>query len=633
MDQDAISVEEKAAMDICSRCHAIDFDDIFGLDPSDLGSVPGSLAPLLDSREVADLDGRPQTWSKLCPICRLLATVVPTGQSDQSSYSLLARATTGWHEQRRNFDGDKMLADPTTIPTLVLQVLKKPATLFDAISANLYLFDQNSLGKSRGGAVAVTNSTHLDMQVLRSFLDHCYENHADSAICGIGHCPRGIELPSFRVIDVQAMRIVNPGPDPVYTALSYRWGKQAYDASFQPFDKSGELRDPSALPQLISDALKVTKDLGFRYCWVDRYCIPQDDPRAMQIQLGHMDDIFRLTTVTIVAVSDNDYLPGVSQKLNDVVQPVRVGKCNLAAASLRFDSMKHEIRWSPWSTRAWTYQERVFSRRRLFFTDAGVYYECGRMASGESGFSALQPRWNIDEFVNAPWVMSAGSFEREKKLLECLQTYSERNLTFAQDRLNAALGILHAFETTQQPLRHYLGTPILMVYKDHSIVSVPDVVSGLLWGMLFYNGTDGSPRCDAFPSWSWTGWTNQVYFLAKSNNRPISHPPDANMAVHLTSELKDGTLLTWDSEDSLRRLYGTPPSALSKFIHMDVLTVQIQLSMEGFEKSHVVHNPVEPYIVNIDSVEVELAEDKEFPFSEVRWKILDIPERGQIYVE
>ncbi|RSL93641.1 hypothetical protein CEP52_013139 [Fusarium oligoseptatum] len=174
------------------------------------------------------------------------------------------------------------------------------------------------------------------------------------------------------------MRIVNPGPDPVYTALSYRWGKQAYDASFQPFDKSGELRDPSALPQLISDALKVTKDLGFRYCWVDRYCIPQDDPRAMQIQLGHMDDIFRLATVTIVAVSDNDYLPGVSQKLNNVVQP---------------------------------------------------------------------------------------------------------------------------------------------------------------------------------------------------------------------------------------------------------------LSMEGFEKSHLVHNPVEPYVVNIDSVEVELAEDKEFPFSEVRWKILDIPERGQIYVE
>lgn len=242
MGQDATSSEEKASIDICSRCHAIDFDDIFGLDPSDLGSVSPSLTPLLDSREVAYLDGTPQTWSKLpstCPVCRLLAAVAPTDQPDQSGYSLLARATVGWQTQLRNLHGDQMLADPITIPTLVLQILKKPATLYNAIFADLYLFDQNSLGKSRDGMVEVGGSTGLDIQVLRSFLDHCYESHADSVICGIGHYPRGTALPSFRVIDVQALRIVDPGPDPVYTALSYRWASRRTMRPFSPLTRPG----------------------------------------------------------------------------------------------------------------------------------------------------------------------------------------------------------------------------------------------------------------------------------------------------------------------------------------------------------------------------------------------------------
>jgi hypothetical protein len=445
----------------------------------------------------------------------------------------------------------------------------------------------------------------------------------------------------LRTIDVETLCVVDPGPAPVYTALSYKWGDDAYDLSSQPFGPDGRLKDTGKLPELIRDAIKISKDLGFRYCWIDRYCIPQEDPRATEIQLGLMGEIYRRAAVTIVGASAAPYLPGVTRKLRSAALPVRVGSCNIAAGMLRYDGMRARIDSSPWSRRGWTYQEGLFSRRRLYFTDAGVQYECGRMSGVEAGFAAPQPRWQIKEEDKAPWLLPVGSAEREKQLLNCLQTYSNGGLTFERDRLNAALGIFHVFEVPGAPLRHYLGTPIVLSENENLADApslVPVTLSGFLHGMLFDNERwNGSRRSNDFPSWSWTGWTGNIsfpYWLQKCH--PFSQPSDIQMAVHIASEFADGTILPWDSADNIRRLGSTLPSALSKFIHVEALTIQITLRRQGFEEIDGEDRPFEPYLIRFGNKEVirirdsssfELLGDKE----ERRWEVLEIPGRGLIY--
>ncbi|GKU08210.1 tol protein [Fusarium langsethiae] len=536
-------IEKVAATEFCTNCRTINFTEIFSIDPSSIVSDFNS-----PGRKVADLVGSPRKVSKSsspCPLCHLYATVVGGYQSSRSTdtgakadeclYSLIVRSTAKLHKNDSAFTGEKRTADPDTLPRLILQIFREPFEPFMAFVTDMFLFDQNSLldghNEAKGGSCGYVNTN-----ILRSFVDYCCKNHINSPICGDSNQIQGPELPSFKVIDVESLCIIYAGPGPVYTALSYRWGEQAYDPSCQPFDENGNLKDASALPLVISDALKVTRDMGFRYCWVDRYCIPQNDPSAMEIQFGHMDQIYRHATVTIISDSYSPFLPGVTQKLETTALPVRVGECNIAAAALKFDGMQHRIRWSPWAERAWTYQEGLFSRRRLFFTDKGVYYECGRMASGEAGFAAPQPRWNLREEDRAPWLSPTTSPKREQALLDCLKTYSKRRLTFAKDKLAAALGIFHAFEAPGQLMRHYLGTPVLRLASVET-GSVDDLVTGLMKGMLF---RQGSARYHGLPSWSWVGWTGEIsFFTMNLKNLPSTETSSTQMAPRITSELMD----------------------------------------------------------------------------------------------
>lgn len=40
---------------------------------------------------------------------------------------------------------------------------------------------------------------------------------------------------------------------------------------------SGRLHPSDSIPQVVNDAIEVTRKLQCRYSWVDRYCIAQDN--------------------------------------------------------------------------------------------------------------------------------------------------------------------------------------------------------------------------------------------------------------------------------------------------------------------------------------------------------------------
>lgn len=99
----------------------------------------------------------------------------------------------------------------------------------------------------------------VDMNIIRDQLTSCDSMHVECA------SKQGHSLFGLRVIDCDLTTVVEAPSPCFFVALSYVWGTAAnlYDFTTQPL-----VVDP---PQTIVDSMKVTKMLGFRYLWVDRY--------------------------------------------------------------------------------------------------------------------------------------------------------------------------------------------------------------------------------------------------------------------------------------------------------------------------------------------------------------------------
>jgi hypothetical protein len=59
--------------------------------------------------------------------------------------------------------------------------------------------------------------------------------------------------------------------------------------------------DYAVIPKLIDDAIELVVRLSWRYIWIDRYCIMQDDGPAKAVQINSMNFIYAGAYATIVA--------------------------------------------------------------------------------------------------------------------------------------------------------------------------------------------------------------------------------------------------------------------------------------------------------------------------------------------
>ena len=114
-----------------------------------------------------------------------------------------------------------------------------------------------------------------------------------------------------RLIDVGfngdlAIRLYIPekGERSKYIALSYCWGgPQSLTTTSETLKSRLQGISPTALPQSILDAIKVTRKLGFRFLWVDSLCILQDSAEDTLEEISAMGTIYQNSAVTIAAAS------------------------------------------------------------------------------------------------------------------------------------------------------------------------------------------------------------------------------------------------------------------------------------------------------------------------------------------
>jgi hypothetical protein len=372
-----------------------------------------------------------------------------------------------------------------------------------------------------------------DWSMLKSWIQGCDTDH-DECHAILPTTPFAIKL-----IDCNTGLIVDADTSCRYVALSYVWG-QSHDIGDANHDTPdavpcGKPTLPTELPRTILDAITATIELGYTYLWCDQFCVDQRNASELHTQIGSMDLIYRNAQFTIIAASGKDAsfgISGVSETPRLACPEIIVGNRKLTYA---LPNPTHLLSKSKWASRGWTYQEALLSRRRLIFTDQGVYFECQTtrycealdwrptsLAALDRNLTAIRP----SDLIKIPtdhlnrWTIYDRIFE-----------YSKRDLSFDSDALNGFLGILKIYQSISPPLHHICGIPLLH-YAAHDPPS-KRLTRGMMWSL----GTPGNRRTQ-FPSWSWAGWTGEVLYNDKT--------PMSFSEVEFRVETRDGQEITID---------------------------------------------------------------------------------------
>jgi hypothetical protein len=317
-----------------------------------------------------------------------------------------------------------------------------------------------------------------------------------------------------------------------------RWGPSVAQQS----DRNPKSGLPN-LPRTVEDAILVTLNLEYNYLWVDRYCINQhgDDEKVMQI--NQMDLIYQGAEVTIFDTAGDDPTLGLAgvTAFQPRVGPVQAKIGGLTLGAIVYDiNNSAMIRMSTWNSRGWTYQEAIFSRRRLFFTEAGVIFDCPVMKCHETLTFPIHSEINR-EFGYPPCGIPQNPF----RIIGRVAEYSGRKPTYSNDKLNAFKGVLNAYERLEHPIRHHWGVPIFPRDANSKVdgneCTCVGFVVGLCW--QYYPPGQGVEykRLPEFPSWSWCGWDGKVD-VAVWENQGSEDESDVKIGV----ELIDGRVVDWN---------------------------------------------------------------------------------------
>ncbi|KAH6678649.1 heterokaryon incompatibility protein-domain-containing protein [Halenospora varia] len=446
-----------------------------------------------------------------CALCRLFAHLQP---QSTGPFILLAYSSRYFdiqsHLESKYYKVDGLVESPVfaIVDKKSRQLANNNATLMHIRETGFIAAVSDHCASTTARYHRLIPPNQADFVLVKKWLQWCETNHQRCR-----KAKRRIKIQGLRLIDCCNRRIVAPDDAVEYLALSYVWGSPSSIISEVAL---GSLL-PSELPQTIIDSIKVTQWLGFRYLWIDRYCIPQRDTEENYSQIRLMGAIYMNAEATIVAAAGSDPsvgLPGAGHRKRNLQQQAVVDGIIFCSTFL---DAKFTISKSSWMSRAWTYQEGVLSRRLIIFTDDQIYFECQTMHCSESaplnleichtkGKQELLKRFH-------PGMFTVEEPNKARLIEHVIVEYSKRTLTRDEDSLKAVLGILDLFERGSFPIWHVFGIPCLSkmtVDQGFHVVAQRTSQCHGFTNFLLWRHVRPSRRRPNFPSWSWSGWEGEL---------------------------------------------------------------------------------------------------------------------------
>lgn len=337
-------------------------------------------------------------------------------------------------------------------------------------------------------------------ETVRFWIKDCVENHPGCSTPASDFPTRLIDV-GIAPDDSPRLQIMR-GSAGQYAALSHCWGgnipcKMMTD-NLKAYQDALPMHD---LPRNFLDAIRLTREIGLRYLWIDAMCIIQDSIEDWTAEAARMASVYSNARVTISALDS----PGST---HGFLVPRSHKRVNLGQGFVFSEhplDYYQAIEGGLLNTRGWCMQEWALSKFMLYIGREQMYWECPTITAREDGIPH-----------DAYYMAAPMGFEKARKTLSLgrptsmrdwytiVTEFNTRDLTFGSDKLPALAGVASRFGSSEIG-----GSYIAGLWTE-------DILTGIFW---LANNADREfalglcqPKEPRAPSWSWASIDGKIWF-------------------------------------------------------------------------------------------------------------------------
>lgn len=358
--------------------------------------------------------------------------------------------------------------------------------------------------------------TEMSRQVA-SWIDDCHEKHMACVAAAPTSLPTRV-LAVEQGLGADNVRIHEThGEKGLYAALSYCWGgPQPVMLMNDAYESMVAGIELSKLPRTLQDAVRVTRELGLSYLWIDALCIIQDSHEDKQHELKVMAAIYKDAYITLVASSASTCREGFLQNRTPRKSnyprfelPYRAWADEKTMGTVLVEeAFHHDPFHEPINRRGWCLQERLLSPRVLMFGTHELLWQCqhGQRIAGGTQRTFLPGSERLDPVFFDP----DKSFTQEDfydSWIDVVIDYSWRDISFESDKLVAMAALAAEFQKLTDGDTYLAG-----IWKADLIKWLSWIVDASQLEPFGRRKLMPRPVRYVAPSWSWASVTGTVGF-------------------------------------------------------------------------------------------------------------------------